>query len=221
MMSKVEFKPGDYVQAYGQPEETKQALKARFIEAGAVDKGNINVTTYNTLLWWDSRNNELRGINAHYLSQCAARGQFIRELTVEQVLGDNRHPQYDLIELYYREWGEWDAYCRYYDEMPWEYIEEPTWITSMQYELRPRKKMMKIGDYKFPEPEREAPEVGTDYCYPEPYNINTVGTGCWAGDVHDFAALKAGQVHIGESKEEAASEHAKAMIKASGGEVDE
>jgi hypothetical protein len=219
-MSKIELKPGDFVRVFGQSEETLKALKAQFIEAGAIDHGNTGVSQDKPWLWWDYRDDELLTVSDTVISNHTKDRQQVFTLTVEQVLGisnkDSRHPQYDLIEKYYREWGEWDAGFVDFEGV-WTEVGKPSWAESFVWELRPRKKIMHIGNYKFPEPEREAPEDETTYYLVDKTAEKLIRKWEWGGDQMDMLWLKRGLIHLSES---AAIAHAKAEIKASGGEVD-
>ena len=78
-----------------------------------------------------------------------------------------------------------------------------------------KQKMRSLNGYEYPAPETEAPEVGTPYYMP--YLVyGACSRSNWADDTMDKARLEAGVVHLSEKN---ATAHAKAFIKAGGGEI--
>jgi hypothetical protein len=209
----MEIKQGTYISTIGLTEEKEQKAVKAMIDAGAIRECESRMPAY-TVLLWDQRDD-----TAYFCDRYIAEEYGLTEITYVELVGeDTRHPQYDLIEKYYREWGEWDAYFKPNDRRGWYHAKRPNWDGDWEWELRPRKKMMKIGDYEFPEPEREAPEVGTTYYIVDKTAEKLTMKLEWEGDPTDMCWLKRGLIHLSES---AAFAHAKAEIKAAGGEVDE
>ena len=83
--------------------------------------------------------------------------------------------------------------------------------------LRRRPRTITIAGIEVPEPMREAPPVGARYwvvdpTYKKPFRINH-----WDGGAFELRQLKRGFCHYTEG---AAQQHARALILASGGEVE-
>lgn len=96
----------------------------------------------------------------------------------------------------------------------WQTISNPSWFESVEYRIKP--KTITINGIEVPKPESEAPDRNTKYYYP--HLIGIVGWYRWSDHEVDIKLLKQGMVHL---TEEAAIQHAKALILASGGTVDE
>lgn len=83
-----------------------------------------------------------------------------------------------------------------------------TWDEECDYRFK--SKMIKVGEYSFPEPMRVAPAIGTTY-----WAVQIDGTAAiteewtWACDDQDRRALNRGLCH---ATKEAAEQHAKALI---------
>ena len=93
-------------------------------------------------------------------------------------------------------------------------------LTDPRNKFRLAQEMITIGDVSFPKPESEPPELGTEYWIAEPsygYYATTIPI-FWSDDSQDRIYLKRGLVHL---TRENAIAHAKALIKLSGGNVDE
>lgn len=74
-----------------------------------------------------------------------------------------------------------------------------------------------INGYEYPEPERVAPSVGTRYWCPNPYTDDAhAWSGAWSDQEIQKSFLRKGLVHL---TQEAAEDHARAIILACGGEV--
>jgi hypothetical protein len=214
-----EIKPGDYIRIAGLTEEQFEKAVKAFEEAG-YGIGDIELSCKEEFLGVHSSGDIYTFLNFVYFNGAT------NEITYAELVGKDKpiandeqcgerseHPHYELIEKYYREWGQWACYYG------GSFMKDPVvWDGAGVYELRPRKKMMKIGDYEFPEPEREAPEVGTSYFVPDNSYEEMFDTFTWDGGSFDIRLLKARFVHL---TKEAAIAHATAMILASGGKVDE
>lgn len=88
--------------------------------------------------------------------------------------------------------------------------------TKHHFRLAPE--TITIGDVSFPKPESKKPKKGTKYFYPNIVRNGLVDSYEWEEHSSDFKILKSGMLHL--SKENAIA-HAKALIKLSGGNVDE
>ena len=88
------------------------------------------------------------------------------------------------------------------------------------FRLAQEQEMITVGDVSFPKPESKPLEVGTEYwiaelCYGYRVTANLI---LWEDDAQDRIYLKRGCVHL--SRENAIA-HSKALVKLSGGNVDE
>ena len=93
-------------------------------------------------------------------------------------------------------------------------------LTNGLFMFRLAQEMVTIGDVSFPKPESEPPELGTEYWIAElsyEYYATTLPI-LWADDSHDHMYLKRGLIHL--SRENAVA-HAEALIKLSGGSVND
>lgn len=86
--------------------------------------------------------------------------------------------------------------------------------------FRLAQEMITIGDVSFPKPESNPLKNGTEYWVADPTSqyCTTQGANCWGNDDLDKNYFRRNLVHL--SKENAIA-HAKALIKLSGGNVDE
>ena len=104
----------------------------------------------------------------------------------------------------------------------WRPVEiSPSWRYEYEWHIgeHPPKRKIMIGGVEIDAPETIAPDCGTDYFVADPSDELYVGvTVDWDGDDYDIQVLKRGLVHLNK---EAAIAHAKALIKVSGGCVDE
>ena len=93
-------------------------------------------------------------------------------------------------------------------------------LLESEFQFRLSQEMVTIGDVSFPKPESEPLELDTKYWLAElSYECyTTTGPMYWEDDSQDRIYLKRGLVHL---TRENASAHAKALIKLSGGNVDE
>lgn len=87
---------------------------------------------------------------------------------------------------------------------------------SLRFRLKPE--TIKIGDIEVPKPESEAPKEDADYYMPDMGYESLVFIANWANDDLDHKRLKTGCLHL---TKEAAIQHAKALIIASGGTINE
>ncbi len=99
----------------------------------------------------------------------------------------------------------------------WTYLAPYDDLILTEFRIKP--KTIMIGDIEVPEPLREAPEEGTTYYVPQfnsermyPYTFR------YRNDDFDKEVLKIGFMHL---TKEAAEQHAKALIKVSGGKVED
>lgn len=91
-------------------------------------------------------------------------------------------------------------------------------LTCGEFEFRLAQEMITIDDVSFPKPESEPLKKGTEYWVADPTFCHYALAGHWVGDKLDKLALSRGLLH--KSKEDAIA-HAKALIRLSGGNVDE
>ena len=93
-------------------------------------------------------------------------------------------------------------------------------LVNPRNKFRLSQEMITIGGVSFPKPESEPLEINTEYWVAEAsYGYYaTANPTLWVDDSQDRLYLKRGLVHL--SKENAIS-HAKALIKLSGGTIDE
>jgi len=84
------------------------------------------------------------------------------------------------------------------------------------YTVRRRPRTITIAGVEIPEPMREPPPVGTTYWVANPFFIRAEDTQ-WNGRVAEHELLRRGLCHL---TKEAAETHARALIIASGGEVE-
>lgn len=93
-------------------------------------------------------------------------------------------------------------------------------IFNGKYIFRLCQETITIGDVSFPKPESNPLKDGTEYWVAEPayQHYIAIRPSRWAGDDLDRRFLHRGLVHL--TKENAIA-HAKALIKLSGGKVDE
>ena len=222
-----EIQPGTYISTVGLTEEEFHRAVKAFEDAWRPsryvgdfgDRSFLGIDLDGDIIQWDTGFLPFHNVPDKFTQITYAElvGEDKPIAKNEQCNERSKHPQFDLIEKYYREWGKWDCYGKGHDG-EWSYVSYPDWPEEVVYELRPRKKMMKIGDYAFREPEREAPEVWTDYFLPDIDRWEYFAKIRWAGDGCDIKRFNRGLIHL---TKEAAIAHAKAMILASGGKVDE
>ena len=106
----------------------------------------------------------------------------------------------------------WDKY-----DLTWIVDDTPNfnWGVTM-YRVKP--KTIQIGDMEVPEPVRKSLEAGTQYFIVDINDADLHDVGLWASDGHDeYSYLSRGLLHL---TKEAAIAHAKALIKISGGNID-
>lgn len=116
--------------------------------------------------------------------------------------------------------------CKWFDESKWITF-NPLQITTSIRSIFKRhcvfrlaQEMITIGDVSFPKPESEPLKNGTEYWVAEPSykHYTSHDANNWADDDLDKNYLRRSLVHL--SRENAIA-HAKALIKLSGGKVDE
>lgn len=137
----------------------------------------------------------------------------------EVFLSQTKHKHYDLIVA----WAENPRQKVWYKGSDdWRPVEiSPSWRYEYDWHIgeHPPKRKIMIGDVEIDAPETVAPDYGTDYFVADPSDELYVGVALdWDGDDYDIQVLKCGLVHLNK---EAAIAHAKALIKVSGGCVDE
>ena len=93
-------------------------------------------------------------------------------------------------------------------------------LVNPRNKFRLSQEMVTVGDVSFPKPESEPLEINTEYWIAElSYGYYaTANPTLWVDDSQDRLYLKRGLVHL--SKENAIA-HAKALVKLSGGTIDE
>lgn len=113
--------------------------------------------------------------------------------------------------------------CRWYASTEWKVFiptEHPistVHIFNGTFQFRLAQEMITIDGVSFPKPESKPPKQGSYYIASLEYD-NFYAPSIWDGDALDKFRLKCGLVHL--SKENAIA-HTKALIKLSGGKVDE
>lgn len=90
-------------------------------------------------------------------------------------------------------------------------------LVNPEASFRLAQEMIAIDNVSFPKPESEPPKEGIYYWIPFLTCESFTNNSRWYGDIVDFRYLKLGLVHL---TEERAMEHAKALIKLSGGTCD-
>lgn len=137
----------------------------------------------------------------------------------EVYLPTTKHKHYDLIVKWAADTSQKVWYKGSGDD--WRPVEiSPSWRYEYDWYIgeQPPKRKLMIGDVEIDAPEIESPRVGTEYFVPN------IGRCCpadmidWRDSALDSNMLKRGLVHLNK---EAAIAHAKALIKVSGGCVDE
>lgn len=102
-------------------------------------------------------------------------------------------------------------------------LDKPIFIGSIFngcFDFRLAREMITIGDVSFPKPESEAPELMSEYWVPNlsyRYYSGPVPNR-WLDDLADRQRLRRGLVHL---TRENATAHAKALLKLSGGTVND
>lgn len=116
--------------------------------------------------------------------------------------------------------------CKWFDESKWITF-NPLQITTSIRSIFKRhcvfrlaQEMITIGDASFPKPETIKPELNTRYWVADPISENFTRAYRmeWVDDSYDNRVLSRGLLHLSE---ENAIAHAKALIKLSGGNVNE
>lgn len=85
----------------------------------------------------------------------------------------------------------------------------------LDYRRKPR--TIRIGDMDVPAPETVAPGIGRQYYYPSFAHERLVGSLNWSGGDWEIWLLRSCLLHL---TEEAAAQHASALIRVSGGTVE-
>lgn len=91
----------------------------------------------------------------------------------------------------------------------------PSWNADDVYRRKP--KTIRIGDMEVPDPMKTKPERGSRYYCPNVISTDLNDIHIWCDDFYDNEILNKGFCH---ATQEAATAHAKAFIKISGGKVD-
>lgn len=114
-------------------------------------------------------------------------------------------------------WNDRDEWCEL-DPLNNGIVIEHIFKENFIFRLAPA--MITVGDVSFPKPESEPLENGTEYWVAEPSykHYTSHGANIWADDDLDKNYFRRSLVHL--SRENAIA-HAKALIKLSGGNVDE
>lgn len=104
-------------------------------------------------------------------------------------------------------WELWEFRCDEHEK--WTILTgNPAWDDDTKYRRKPR--TIRIGEIDIPEPVREPLQNGEKYFVPAiDCGYDNIDSFEWDGDSTDKRLLKQGMVHI---TEEAAREHAKALI---------
>jgi len=109
----------------------------------------------------------------------------------------------------------WEYWEFSHDSVTWEPLfNNPGWIKDTTYRRKPQ--TIKIGEHEFPMPMREAPALGAMYWVVELTNSDVASETQWVNDSSDRLWLQRGLCH---TTEEAALQHAKALIAISGGQL--
>ena len=130
-----------------------------------------------------------------------------------------KHKHYDLIVA----WAEDPSQKVWYKGSgdDWRPVEiSPSWRYEYEWHIgeHPPKRKIMIGDVEVDAPELAGLVHGDAYFLTNTCGLELYATMTWANDHYDSALLKRGLVHLNK---EAAIAHAKALIKVSGGCVDE
>lgn len=123
---------------------------------------------------------------------------------------NTRHKHYDLIVKWAADPEGYVVELRY-PPGPWTpMISDPEWDLDCEYRLTPKPRTVHQARVEVPRPEREAPEVGTDYWVPRP-DIEGMAFGlAWDGIYWEYDLLQLGLVYLNESD---AIARAKAMLR--------
>ena len=114
-------------------------------------------------------------------------------------------------------WREFDGECPHRGWLP---IRAPNEVWGLMEDgvlVRRRPRTITIAGIEVPEPMREAPPVGTRYFVTNPGGYVFATANDWEDDAADHHLLSRGLCH---RTMEAAGQHARALILASGGEVE-
>jgi hypothetical protein len=110
----------------------------------------------------------------------------------------------------------WQLWEFSHDSEEWKPLfNNPGWIKDTTYRRKPQ--TIEIGEHEFPMPMREAPALGSEYWLAGPTRRECAFKNTWSDDFVDRLWLQRGLCH---ATEEAALQHAKALIAISGGQTD-
>ena len=129
-----------------------------------------------------------------------------------------KHKHYDLIVAWAANPSQKVWYKGSGDD--WRPVEiSPSWRYEYDWYIgdRPPKRKIMIGDAEIDAPEVENPSYNRNYFVPSPTKLEFYTEQCW-GENASHTDMQRGLVHLNK---EAAIAHAKALIKVSGGCVDE
>ena len=90
-------------------------------------------------------------------------------------------------------------------------------LTNGLFMFRLAQEMVTIGDVSFPKPESEPLKYDEEYWVADPAANNYVSASQWSDKLDELVLLRSGLIHL---TRENAIEHAKALIKLSGGECE-
>jgi hypothetical protein len=109
----------------------------------------------------------------------------------------------------------WQLWEFFQDSEEWKPLfNNPSWFENVAYRRKPQ--TIKIGEHEFPMPMREAPALGAMYWVVELTHSAVAFHALWDNDSLDRLWLQRGLCH---ATEEAALQHAKALIAISGGQL--
>lgn len=114
---------------------------------------------------------------------------------------------FDEFEYYDDVYQRWEK-CRYDEDV----------FENLPSKVRPRPRTITIAGMEVPEPLREPLDHRKRYYVAIPTDEGLVFKTAWNGDRGDDIWLRRGLIHL---TEDAARQHARALIRASGGEVDD
>lgn len=141
------------------------------------------------------------------------------------------HPHAENMRLYAEDAAETDRPWRFWQVRDRDYLgilmdwsicaNHPEWRPEAQYRRKPRTVTITGpgGTFEYPEPMREAPECGTIYHVPvSNAALQREMTHNWNGDRADYKLLR---MQVCHTTIEAAQQHARAWILASGGSLND
>lgn len=135
----------------------------------------------------------------------------------EIFLPTTKHKHYDLIVKWAADTSQ-KVWCNAGSH--WFLAKTPNWFRDTEYHIgeHPPKRKIMIGDIEIDAPEVSELAHNTEYYLPNIGALEMYSESRWYKDNVDLFRLKTGVIHLNK---EAAIAHAKALIKVSGGCVDE